>query len=180
MYTPIREALWTGTTNVFQRLGKTPLIIHSHGNGETPTGSYVVIYLLSVDQTGRVFESTVTDGVVSGSEKFTHQQSFYNINVQFSFYGPEAGALGTLFYNHVNNNRMSRWEWNVNGLSPRSKSNLRYNPQRLDAEWKDAFNMDVTFSCTVHEKVSIDWIEHIGVKANGQETVYIPPLPPTT
>lgn len=175
VYSKIRDALYDGSARLIQRTEYNPTIIFSHGNGLEPGNNYVVINILGMEQTGRVFNSSLTDGVASSNGLKSHFQSFHEARVQFSFYGSSAGDICDTFHRHITNYTMTRDDWCRYGLAPNRKSQIIYNPQLRDTEWIDAFNFTVTFTYGVHESKEIDWVEHVTISTNGRSST-IPPV----
>ena len=63
----------------------TPLLIYSHQNGNEPTGSYVVLNILSVEQQGHHSSSGLTKA--NGLDYELSVTAAYEVNVQLSFVG---------------------------------------------------------------------------------------------
>src|SRR5690625_2870238 len=175
VFTKIKDALYDGTEALYSSTSYNPPIIFTLGKNE-PSSSYVAINFLTLEQTGRVMEDPSLT-VVSEDRGEQHFQSFYEANVQFTFYGSEAGEICEVFHRLVNNYSESRHSWAYLGLSPLSKSPIRFNPQRRDTQWEDFFNFDITFSYRVHDVKEVQWVEHITMVVNGGEQKTIPPLP---
>lgn len=180
IYSSVRTALRLGTIEALNQSGylNTP-VIYSHQNGTEPTGSYVVIQVVNMKQTGRTEESTLTDESLP-KKKITFKNHFEGL-IQFSFGGSQAADMAHEFFNAVPNNVVVREAYQKNNLAPMRKSTLRYSPQKRDTKWVDFFNVDVTFSYAVYTNQDIDWVEHITiVDANTGEIITIPtPVTPT-
>src|SRR5690606_18522426 len=121
VYSKIRDALYDGSTSLLQRTEYSPIVIFSHGNGLEPTNDYIVINILGLEQTGRVFNSSLTDGVASSTGLKSHFQSFHEARVQFSFYGSSAGDICDTFHRYITNYTMTRDDWCRFGLAPNRK-----------------------------------------------------------
>ena len=62
IYSSVRTALRLGTIEALNQSGYLNIpVIYSHQNGTEPAGSYVVIQVVNMKQTGRTEESTLTD-----------------------------------------------------------------------------------------------------------------------
>lgn len=177
VYSKVRDALWDGSDYLLSRTEYDPEIIFSHGNGLEPSKNYIVINLTSIRQTGRVYNSTLTDGVSNPTGLKKHFQSFHEVEVQFSFYGSDAGDIADTFHRYINNYSMVRDNWCRVGLAPNRKTQISYNPQLRDTKWIDAFNFSVTFTYGVHEAKEVGWVDHVIVNTNGKSNT-IPPLTP--
>jgi len=175
VYSQIRDALFDGSDALIKRTEYTPQIIFSHGNGLEPNNDYIVINILGLEQTGRVYNSSLTDGVVGPTGLKSHFQSFHEARVQFSFYGSNSGDIADVFHRYITNYTMTRDDWCRFGLAPNRKTQIVYNPQLRDTQWVDAFNFTVTFAYGVHESKEVDWVEHVTINTNGRSST-IPPV----
>lgn len=179
IYSQIRDGLWQATTDLYTTLAVAPVpeVIFGYGDGLEPTGSYVVVSILNIEQIGRAQQSTLTDEG-TGDVKSVWTKGFYEAVVQFSFIGSEAGDLAQQFQHAVNNNRVGLIKWQENNLAPMRKSALRYNPQLRDTTWVDSFNMDVTFSYVLQTTQVMDWVEYVVIKDGiNNSIIEIPPIP---
>lgn len=176
VYSKIRDALYDGTVATYNTTPYSPPVIFSLGKNE-PLESYVVINILTMEQTGRVVEDVLTDGRDETLPLKSHFQSFYDVTVQFTFYGSESGSLCETFHRLLTNYSEVRQSWSYLGLAPVSKTEIRFNPQRRDTKWEDSFNFDVRFSYRVHDVREVEWVEHITMTVNGGEQKTMPPIP---
>ena len=179
IYSGIRTALRLGTIEALKQSGFTNIpVIYSHQNGTEPAGSYVVIQVVNIKQTGRTEESTLTDESLP-KRKITFKNHFEGL-IQFSFGGSQAAEMAHEFFNAVPSNVVVREAYQKNNLAPMRKSTLRYSPQKRDTKWVDFFNVDVTFSYMGYTDQEVDWVEHVTiVDTNTGEIIIIPPVPPT-
>lgn len=177
VYRKIRDALYDGTVATYSTTPYNPPVIHTLGKNE-PAESYVVINILSLEQTGRVMEDYFAVGDDTTVPLKSHFQSFHQALVQFSFYGSEAGELSETLHRLITNYSEVRYSWAYLGLAPVSKTPIMFNPQLRDTKWEDAFNFDVMFSYRVHDFKDVEWVEHVTMVVNGGEQETIPPISP--
>lgn len=149
----VRHGAWSTLKEIYIDEATAP-IIFSHLSGAEVNESYVVINILSVDQIGHNQTSTLTNP--------TNQLSIianYEVSVQFSFCGSEAGSLANTFSQRINNNPVVWEAFRKNKLGIMRKTQLRRAPQKRDTQWVEFFNMDVTFSYAVNTLQEVDVIE---------------------
>jgi len=184
IYSSIRTALRLGTIEALNQSGYLNIpVIYSHQNGTEPAGSYVVIQVVNMKQTGRTEQAALPDNSIP--KKKLAYKNHYEALIQFSFGGSQAADMAHEFFNAVPGNVVVREAYQKKNLSPLRKSTLRYSPQKRDTKWVDFFNVDVTFSYMVYtEQEVVDWVEHVTiVDANTGEIITPPtpvtPIPPT-
>lgn len=177
IYSSMRTAVRLGTLEALSQSGySTTPVIYSHQSGAEPAETYVVIQIVSLDQVGRVEESTLTDE--STPDRKLTFKNHYEGKIQFTFAGSDAPDIATEFLNAIPNNVVVREAYQKNNLAPMRKSGLRRAPQKRDTTWVEFFNIDVTFSYMVLTEQTVDWVEHVQfVDVNSGEIIVIPPLP---
>lgn len=154
----IYKALEDGVREVALVVNKdhpdTP-IIFSHGNGQEPSQSYIVVNILSVEQEG----GSSTSSLLNRGNKLD-MRVMYTALVQFSFYGSESGNLAHNFIHMINSPFVSEVMSSKN-LSMLSKTRLRRNPQKRETQWVDAFSFDARFNYIVNSPLDVGWIESV-------------------
>lgn len=128
-------------------------IIFSHGKGQEPSRSYIVINILSVEQEG----GSSTPPILNRANKLD-MRVMYTALVQFSFYGSESGKLAHNFIHMINSPFVSE-EMSSKNLSILSKTRLRRNPQKRETQWVDAFSFDARFNYIVNSPLSISLLD---------------------
>lgn len=171
IYSSLRKAVRNVALKALDEYPTTP-IIFSHVNGAEPSESYVIITILDSEQQGHHSTSTLTE---DGTEVLTYQ-SFYEIQVQFSFCGSLSGDLAYTFNQRINNSPWVIEELSRNNLGLMRKSNVRRAPQKRETQWVEFHNMTITFNYIVVSQEVVDVVEHIllGDDITGQE-ILIPP-----
>lgn len=165
----VRHGAWSTLKEIYIDEATAP-IIFSHLSGAEVDESYVVINILSVNQIGHHQTSTLTN--------LANQLSIianYELNVQFSFCGSEAGNLATTFSQRINNNPIVWEAFRKNKLGIMRKTQLRRAPQKRDTQWVDFFNMDVTFSYAAHTLQEIEVIDVVIMQDPDGDVYTIPP-----
>lgn len=150
----------------------TTLVKFSHDNGSEPSASYVVINVLNTEQQGHHSTSTL----VNTDETLTFQVA-YEIMCQFSFIGSLSGEMSQSFNNNINNNPITRLEFNRNRLGFMRKSQIRRAPQKRDTKWVEYHNMDVTFSYVVVTNQLIDSVDGVVIADETSEIPVIIKIP---
>jgi len=160
-YTSLQDSLYNGVKAIFPNNE----VIFSHPNGTEPTGSYVVIYILSMDQIARQYQSTLAS---SSGQAFPNDYQIaittpYEALVQFTFVGDESGDMAQEFSQALSNVRY--WEeFQRNNLSVMRKSLIRNSPQRRESVWVMDFNQDVTFAYSLRTIQTIDVVEKVEIE----------------
>lgn len=141
----------------------TPLLIYSHSNGNEPTGSYVVLNILSVEQQGHHSSSGLSKA--NGLDYELSVTAAYEVNAQLSFVGSQSGEMAYSFYQRINNNPLVFEELARNKLGIMRKSQVRRAPQKRDTTWVEYHNLDVTFSYHIVTKQVVDIVEGVVAQA---------------
>lgn len=171
IYSTLKTAL-RETTLVALDEYPTALVIFSHQNGNEPSGSYVTISILNVEQQGGHSTSTLTNT----SEELTVTVP-YEVLVQFSFVGSSSGDMAYSFNQRINNNPLVFQELSNNKLGVLRKSQVRRAPQKRDTTWVEYHNMDVTFSYFISNQQIIDVVEGVVLEDAISETPIIIKIP---
>lgn len=173
-------------TSVEQNAG----IIFSHTGGAEPSGPYVVINIINIEQQGHHSTSTLaklraTYGFGLGwgehysdsdAEHILVVQVPYEVQIQFGFCGSLAGDMAQHFTQRINNNPWVFEELARNKLGVMRKSQIRRIPQKRDTKWVEYFNQDVTFSYIGLTEQSVDIIESVVLQDEYTGDVFtIPP-----
>lgn len=193
VYSDFRNAVRIGTEKVFTEAGYTNVpVIYSHQNGSEPSGPYVVVQIVSLNQVGRNETSMLTQLAATygwgfgWSENFSESdarqqitiKALYEGVVQFTFVGSQAPDLAHDFQQNICNNIVITEAYQRNLVAPMRKTGVRRAPQKRDTQWVEFFNMDVTFSYAVRTTQDIDWVEHVTIlDENSGEIITIPPIP---
>ena len=146
-----------------------PLVIYSHANGTEPSGSYVVVNILSVDQQGQYTSSGLTKA--NGLDYELSVTAAYEVTCQLSFVGSQSGEMAYSFYQRINNNPLVFEELARNKLGVMRKSQVRRAPQKRDTTWVEYHNLDVTFSYHIVTKQVVDIVEGITVEGVYNDTI---------
>ena len=149
-----------------------PMVIFSHSNGLEPAESYVVINLLSITQQGHHSTSTLTNT----NEELSIQVA-YEVLVQLTFVGSQAGDMVQSFTQIINNNPLSLQSLQANNLRIMRKSPSRNNPQKRDTKWVDYHTMDVTYNYIVNTNQLIDVVEGVVIADETSEIPVIIKIP---
>lgn len=137
----------------------TSPIIFSHGDGDEPSESYVVINILNIDQQGHHSTSVLTDQ----DRKLTFSTA-YEVLVQYSFVGSQSGNMIHEFNQNLGNNPLVTEEFSRYKVGYMRKSPIRRIPQRRDTQWVEYFNIDVTFNYIVNTEQLVDTVETVVVE----------------
>lgn len=174
IYSDVRKAIRTAAIGSLLDFFPTTVeqdkfVIFSNSNGTEPTGSYVVINILNIEQQGHASTATLTttnfDILVQGA---------YEILVQFSFIGSLSGDMAQSFTQRINNNPLSLEAISRNKLGLMRKSQIRRAPQKRDTKWVEYHNMDVTFNYIVNTEQVVDWFESVIVDSEQTGVFTIP------
>lgn len=147
----------------------TPTVIFSHLNGIEPTGSYVTVSILNVQQQGQHVSSGLVEANLTQYEQTI--TASYEVLVQFSFVGSDSGDMAYSFNQRINNNPLVFEELGRNKLGVMRKSQVRRAPQKRDTKWVEYHNLDVTFSYHVVTKQVVDIVEGITVEGIYNDTI---------
>jgi hypothetical protein len=146
-----------------------PLVIYSHANGTEPSGSYVTVSILNVEQQGQHTSSgLVEESLIEYEQTITTANE---VMCQFSFVGSQSGEMAYSFYQRINNNPLVFEELARNKLGFMRKSQVRRAPQKRDTTWVEYHNLDVTFSYHVVTKQVVDIVEGITVEGVYNDTI---------
>ena len=165
----IRHGTWSSLKEFYPDEASAP-VIFAFLNGAEPDESYVAIHILTVQQVGHHQTSTLTNDI----EQLSIIAN-YEVRVQFTFCGSDAGNLAQTFSQKINNNPVVWEAFRKNKLGIMRKTQIRRAPQRRDTQWVEYFNMDVTFSYAVNTLQEVDVIEGLLFEDNiTGETFTIP------
>ena len=168
IFTSVRTAIRNVSLKALNEF-TTPLVIYSHANGTEPSGSYVVVNILSVEQIGHHTSSGLAKA--NGLVYDLSVTAAYEVNAQLSFVGSQSGEMAYSFYQRINNNPLVFEELARNKLGVMRKSQVRRAPQKRDTQWVEYHNLDVTFSYHVVTKQVVDIVEGITVEGVYNDTI---------
>tara|TARA_Y100000114_G_C11764120_1_gene332388 strand:- start:64138 stop:64671 length:534 start_codon:yes stop_codon:yes gene_type:complete len=147
------------------------LMNFSHQGGSEPVTSYASINILDMQQMGHHSTPALTNQL-----KQLDIRVAYEVMVQISFFGTDAGDASHLFTNAVNNNPLVLEAMQQNNLGLMRKSTLRRNPQKRDSQWVDSFNIDLTFSYIINTAQLVDVVEAVIIQDEYSGDVFtVPP-----
>lgn len=146
-----------------------PTVIFSHSNGNEPTGSYVTVSILNVEQQGQHTSSGLVEKNLTQYEQTITTAN--EVMCQFSFVGSQSGEMAYSFYQRINNNPLVFDELARNSLGVMRKSQVRRAPQKRDTTWVEYHNLDVTFSYHVVTRQVLDIVEGITVEGIYNDTI---------
>lgn len=165
IYEVIESTVIDSVSKSFEKLGQNIQVIGSHQNGAEPSGTYVVVNVLSAERQGRADRSGMAE-FNSGRAKEYLTQSYETL-VQLNFIGSIAGGVGTLFHSQYASNTPVREIFLRNNLAPRRISNLRRAPQLRDGNvWVNSFATDMSLGFTVMTVQDVDWADYITVNGS--------------
>lgn len=168
--TSLYDSCVAGLSNYYPN---TP-IIFSHGSGPEPNVPYITLQILSVEQMGRTQTATRADPVYNEDEEITHyvlnSQGHYEVTVQFSGVGSNAGGL-TFDFHHLLNTTLVWEKFQINSLYPIRKTDVRRAPMLRETQWVERYNFDVVFTYSVSTNQTVDVIEYYTLtrESTGQE-----------
>ena len=162
IFTSVRAAIRNVTLKALDEF-TTPLVIFSHSSGTEPSGSYVVVNILSVEQVGHHTSSGLTEA--NGLVYDLSITAAYEVTCQLSFVGSQSGEMAYSFYQRINNNPLVFEELARNKLGVMRKSQVRRAPQKRDTTWVEYHNLDVTFSYHIVTKQVVDIVEGVVAQA---------------
>lgn len=170
VYTQLEDAI----RNVAEKANADyPLvpIIFSHSNGTEPVDTYLSINIIDMQQIGHNSTPALTR-----ENSILDIRVVYEVMVQFSFFGAEAGNVAHSFTQRINNNPIVFEELSKNKLGVMRKTTLRRNPQKRDTQWVEAFNMDVTFSYILNTPQVVETVEIVVLQDEYSGEVFtVPP-----
>lgn len=163
IYEVLEESVIDSLEKTLVKLGVTDTdVISSHQNGAEPTGTYIVVNVLSVKRQGRVDKSGMSEFTGGQAKEYLVQP--YEALIQINFNGAKAGGLGTLIHSQYASNTPVREIFIRNNLAPRRVSDLRRAPQLRDGNvFVNSFAMDMMLGYTVRTVQDIDWADYITV-----------------
>lgn len=173
IYTSLQDALYAITTKALIDYPNSS-VIFSHEDGSEPTGSYVSIGILSVEQQGRHTSSGLTDVENLDTEYELTTTTANEVYCQFSFVGSDSGDMASSFNQRINNSPLVLEEASRNKLGVMRKSQVRRSPQKRETKWVEYHNLDVTFSYHVVTTEVVDIIEAVVVQQNDETPFVIP------
>ena len=147
-------------------------MIFSHQSGNEPSGSYVTVSILNVDQTGRHVSSGLVEA--NGAKFEETIKVSYEVMAQLSFVGSQSGEMAYSFYQRINNNPLVFEELARNKLGVMRKSQVRRAPQKRDTTWVEYHNLDVTFSYHIVTKQVVGIIEAVVIEDNNGVEFVVP------
>jgi len=168
IFTSVRAAIRNVSLKALNEF-TTPLVIYSHANGTEPSGSYVVVNILSVEQIGHHTSSGLAKA--NGLVYDLSVTAAYEVNAQLSFVGSQSGEMAYSFYQRINNNPVVLEETAKNKLGFMRKSQVRRAPQKRDTTWVEYHNLDLTFSYHVVTKQEVGIIEGITVQGTYNDII---------
>lgn len=171
IFTSVRAAIRNVSLKALNEF-TTPLVIYSHANGTEPSGSYVVVNILSVEQIGHHTSSGLAKA--NGLVYDLSVTAAYEVNAQLSFVGSQSGEMAYSFYQRINNNPVVLEETAKNKLGFMRKSQVRRAPQKRDTTWVEYHNLDLTFSYHVVTKQVVDIIEAVVIEDNNGVEFVVP------
>lgn len=146
----------------------TTPVIFSHGGGDEPAESYVVINIISDEQQGHGGSSTVVEPIDEATATLNFH-AVYEVMVQYSFIGSLSGGLAKEFNHRINNDPLVRLEIQRNELGLMRKSQIRRIPQKRETQWVEYNNMDVTFNYIVNTGTVVDVIDAVVIETDFQD-----------
>lgn len=149
-------------------------VIFSHLNGPEDSGPYMTINILSIEQKGHHSTSTLLN-----EDDELAISNFYEVLVQFSFFGSTAGNMAHHFSNKVSNNPVAFLEQQRNKLGYMRKSALRRVPQKRDTQWIEMLTLDVTYNYIVNEMQLLDPVEGVVIADETGDIPVIIKIPET-
>ena len=162
IFTSLRTAIRNVTLKALDEF-TAPMVNFSHSSGTEPTGSYVVVNILSVEQQGHHSSSGLTKA--NGLDYELSVTAAYEVTCQLSFVGSQSGEMAYSFYQRINNNPLVFEELARNKLGVMRKSQVRRAPQKRDTTWVEYHNLDVTFSYHIVTKQVVDIVEGVVAQA---------------
>lgn len=168
LYTGLRTAIRNVALVALDEF-TNPLVIYSHSNGNEPSGSYVTVNILNVEQQGQHTSSGLVEENLTEYEQTITTAN--EVMCQFSFVGSQSGEMAYSFYQRINNNPLVFDELARNNLGVMRKSQVRRAPQKRDTTWVEYHNLDVTFSYHVVTKQVVDIVEGITVEGIYNDTI---------
>ena len=162
IYSTVRGAIRNVTLKALDEF-VNPTVIFSHQSGNEPSGSYVTVSILNVDQTGRHVSSGLVEA--NGAKFEETIKVSYEVMAQLSFVGSKSGEMAYSLYQRINNNPLVLEEAARNKLGFMRKSQVRRAPQKRDTTWVEYHNLDVTFSYHVVTKQVVDIVEGVVAQA---------------
>lgn len=147
------------------------LLNFSHQGGSEPVTSYASINILDMQQMGHHSTPALTNQLEQLDIRVA-----YEVMVQISFFGTDAGDASHLFTNAVNNNPLVLEAMQQNNLGLMRKSTLRRNPQKRDSQWVDSFNIDLTFNYIINTSQIVGIVEGLSIEdQTSGDSFTIPP-----
>ena len=171
IYSTVRGAIRNVTLKALDEF-VNPTVIFSHQSGNEPSGSYVTVSILNVDQTGRHVSSGLVEA--NGAKFEETIKVSYEVMCQLSFVGSQSGEMAYSFYQRINNNPLVFEEPARNKLGIMRKSQVRRAPQKRDTTWVEYHNLDVTFSYHIVTKQVVDIIEAVVIEDNNGVEFVVP------
>lgn len=156
-YTNLRADIYQFISSVVQA---PTTVIWNYQNGTEPSGPYVGLYILDINQIGREEYSTYADETTTPDVYDIHVKATYEATLQVNFYGSTAGDLAHSFTHNIN----SPYFWETldkHNLSIMRKSSLRNIPQKRDTQWVDGFSIDLTMAYAYDSRQVIDVIDKV-------------------
>lgn len=176
LFTALEDGIRAGAIIALGNYSTAP-IIFSHGNGDEPAESYVVINILNIQQQGHHATSTLTE-----TDRKLPINVAYEALVQYDFVGSLSGNMVHEFNQHLGNNPLVIEEFRKHKIGYMRKSQIRRIPQKRETQWVEYFNIDVTFNYIVNTLQPVDTIETVVIQdVINDVTFTVPPdavLPP--
>lgn len=170
IYTTFERSMVKTIKDVNTKIGISCIPIVSHQGAPEPTQDYVVINTLRLVATGRA-DSSNGPVTVSGGFATQYMTQNYEVVVQLTFVGVNAGNNSTAFHSQYSGNTPVREIFTKNNLAVRRRTDVRRAPQLRENVWVNAYSFDLTLGFAVSSAHDIDWANTITV--NG-ETIPLP------
>lgn len=164
IFEKLEVSLHTACEEALESYHPNTLIIFSNQSGQEPSNPYIVLDVLFNEQIGRTQTSTRADPVYGEGGEIAHytlnSQAHYEVTVQVSCIGSEAGTLAFDFHHLLNTTLV--WEkFQLQNLYPIRKTDIRRSPVLRETKWVDRYNFDVTFTFAVSTNQTVDIIEYL-------------------
>lgn len=155
LYTAVQTALPVGFTTIF-----------GYENGPEPPFPFLQIDVISMDAIGRDYSGFL----VCPTDSSTHYEQTYEAIVRFYFFGHNDSGrtiadIATEFEFSLNKQSVQE-AFEANKIGLMRKSGLLRSPKKYDTKWVMCYQMDCTFSYTVSDKQTINWVEEVHITGN--------------
>ena len=141
----------------------TSTIIQAYNNGPEPQTPYVVYDVVSVNEIGREYISTL---VSTNTQQIISQ---YEVRVRVEFIGEQSGEsnfaaaeLSNNFYFDVNKTNIQE-TFLKNNLSYIRKDTIKRVPKKRETDWYMCYQVDLIFGYQVESRQNVDSINSVEV-----------------